>query len=323
MKLKPISVYLLLLLSGVVAQQFATAQSRSNSALGIDLSDYEPGRNNRLLDTGDTIRDIIVYVPKSYNPKTPGALVLVFHNTGSDGEQFFHSSGWAEMAEAQNFIAVFPTALAYCYAFEGKNITRTRWNDYTLQNQLCAGQPANDVAFAGTLLQDLQQGLNIDPKRIYAAGFAGGADFVGRLSVELNKEIAAFGMVGGGLAIAGNAKPAPGIYPSVCYLLGQADSRISGTEQPLPIDERRFIKTPVWQTIAKLPALYHLKNNYKVIDRSKHLTLLFTDNIGKQNNEMQLTIVRNLQQSYPNGSNHPENANALLWKFFNAHSKPQ
>jgi len=323
MKIQPVFVCLLWLFLLTAGRQFAAAQSRSNSALGIDLADYQPGRNNRLLDTGDTIRDIIVYLPKSYNPQTPAALVLAFHDTGSDGEQFFNTSGWAEMADAGNFIVVFPSALAHCYSDGKKNITRTRWNDYSLTGNLCAGQPANDLSFTKTLLQDLQQGLNIDPKRIFATGFGGGADFTARLSVELNKEIAAFGMVGGGLAIAGNAKPAPFVYPSVYYLLGQTDSRISGTEQPLPIDERRFIKTPLWQTIGKLPALYHLKSNYKVTDRSKHLTFLFTDNIGKQNNEMQLTIVRNLQKDYPNGSNHPENAAALLWKFFNAHPQPQ
>lgn len=312
---------LVALFTATAGLQLAKAQSRSNSALGIDLTDYQPGRNNRILDTGDTIRDMIVYLPKQYNPQNPAALVLVFHDTGSDGEQFFNTSGWAEKADAENFVVVFPTAHTYCYTEGGKNITRTRWNDYTLTGKLCAGKPANDIGFTKTLLLDLQQGLNINPNRIFAAGFAGGADFVSRLSVELNKEIAAFGMVGGGLGISGNAKPAPGSYPSVFYLIGQNDSRISGSNQPIPTEERRFIKTPLWKTVSKLPILYHLRNSYKVTGHTSTLNLLFTDNIGRQNNEMQVTIIPNLQKIYPNGSNHPQNATALLWEFFGNHPK--
>src|ERR1700761_4258008 len=74
-------------------------------------SGLAPGRYVEHLQSGGIDRSFIVDVPKSYDPKTPMPVVLVYHgwtSTAADAEVF---TGMKEEGETQGFISVFPDGI--------------------------------------------------------------------------------------------------------------------------------------------------------------------------------------------------------------------
>ncbi|GAB3243741.1 PHB depolymerase family esterase [Nocardioides dilutus] len=140
-------------------------------------------------------RRFVVAVP-------PGALrrddkipvVVFFHGTSGTGEQYWNVSRFRELAKVKRFIAVFPSALAYRLTPAEGGGMPTKWVDY--------GQPcrvvdpsalADDVAFVDAILRDLRRQLPIDRRRVFAAGFSNGGQFVARLAAERSRVFAAAG----------------------------------------------------------------------------------------------------------------------------------
>lgn len=158
-----------------------------------------PGKHELTLESEGVTRDYIVHVPKIYNPKQEVPLVFMFHGAGADGEKFWRMSGWKELAEKRGFIAVFPSALTYCYVDNGVTKNQTKWMSTTVIPNVCAGTPIyDDVKFVQEMVRALTKKLAIDQSRIYASGFSNGATFVNtKLAVEATDIFAALSAVGG------------------------------------------------------------------------------------------------------------------------------
>ncbi|HRI32402.1 MAG TPA: hypothetical protein PLD02_01530, partial [Saprospiraceae bacterium] len=102
-------------------------------------------------------REYFLHIPTKYNGNTSVPLVFMLHGTGGDGEKMYETSGWAELAESENFIAIFPSALSYKIIDGGENKTITKWNhtpdaDWTFQ----AGEiEKDDIRFLRKALNEV------------------------------------------------------------------------------------------------------------------------------------------------------------------------
>jgi polyhydroxybutyrate depolymerase len=74
------------------------------------------------------------------------------------------------------------------------------------------------------LLAELREGYDIDPQRVYAAGFSNGGMFALRLACALSERIAALGVVSGVMAEPVLANCAPGRPVPVVLIHGTADA---------------------------------------------------------------------------------------------------
>jgi polyhydroxybutyrate depolymerase len=154
-------------------------------------------------------RSYSLYVPPSYDPSEPTALVLALHGRPHNGYGFAYLLDMNAVAQRENFIVAYPDGL------------ESSWN-------YVAGIPgyANyhdtgglDVAFLVNLAEDLSQVLNIDPNRRYLTGFSNGGFMTQRVACEAGDYFAAFGILGAtffpgfaGLCLGNEISPVPLIF---------------------------------------------------------------------------------------------------------------
>ncbi|HEX3235658.1 MAG TPA: PHB depolymerase family esterase [Gemmatimonadales bacterium] len=160
----------------------------------------------RTLRVNGQERSYLLYVPSGHRSDQPAPLVLVFHGGGGRGRGMATHTGFSRLAEREGFVAVYPDGLG------------RRWND---GRGFAASH--DDVGFVRALLDTLQRGLSLDPRRIYATGISNGAMFSYRLACDLPGVLAAVAPVAGALPAqleAGCAHTSP---VSVLAFQGTAD----------------------------------------------------------------------------------------------------
>lgn len=132
-------------------------------------------------------RSYIVYVPPGYDARQPTPVMLMLHGRPDTPDGMAEESGMNPVAERNGFIAIYP---------EGINHEWDSWADLSGHR---ATAPQDDVAFLEALMRDLRVDLNIDPRRIYVAGFSNGAFMTLRLACTASDHFAGFASVGGEL----------------------------------------------------------------------------------------------------------------------------
>ena len=171
-------------------------------------------------------RNYIVHVPTRYDSRTPLPVVVMLHGGGGTAKAAMRETGWAQTADREGFLAVFPDALA-------RDPTRPSsfsrnpqlWNDGS--GRFYPDQKAvDDVGFINVMLDDLSARFPVDARRVFVTGFSNGASMTFRLGVELSQRIAAIAPVAGALWQNPVALKPP---VPMCY--------ITGTDDPLNIIE--------------------------------------------------------------------------------------
>lgn len=127
-----------------------------------------------------------VYVPSSYNAQNAVPLVVFLHGcNGYALEQAQTTTGWASLAEAQGFIAVFPQAAepARCWFFTNPLANSTR--------------DSGDAAAVAGITREVSAQWNIDPQRVYLDGYSAGGTMASVMGATYPDLYAAIGMVEG------------------------------------------------------------------------------------------------------------------------------
>ena len=127
-------------------------------------------------------RSYRVYIPPSYSDDgDPFPLVVVMHGAGGTGADTEAFTGFNDLADQENFIAVYPDGLNHV------------WNDGR------SGDPrinnVDDVHFLDNLVQYMEKMLHIDANRVYAAGYSMGGMMAYRLACALPDRFAAVASV--------------------------------------------------------------------------------------------------------------------------------
>ncbi len=162
---------------GTVATQTLSPPGQTDESLS-------PGDSEHTLIYAGEERSYVLHIPPGYDSSHPAALVLAFHGITLDAYEMIRISGFNAQSDASGFIIVYPNGTG----------EKQSWN-----GGRCCGEAArdnvDDVGFVRALLEELSNSLNLDPKRIYAAGFSNGAILVYRLACEMSDRIAAIGPV--------------------------------------------------------------------------------------------------------------------------------
>ena len=142
---------------------------------------HDAGDFSETIDSGGLTREYTLHVPPSYTGAEAVPLVLNWHGLGSNAEQQADLSGLSAKADAEGFIVVMPQGLGETLHH---NFTRT-------------ATEADDVAFTGDMLDELEAELCIDSARIFSTGKSNGAQMSTRLACNLSERIAAVAPVSG------------------------------------------------------------------------------------------------------------------------------
>ncbi len=264
-------------------------------------------------------REYIVYKPSTYNENNKHRVVFQLHGGSGNGEKFYNISGWNDLAEEHQFLAVYPTSFAYDMKMNGcGNVLVTHWNTFNLYEEVCdANVLKNDTEFFNTMIDELISNYNIDENRIYISGFSRGAGMAGRLAIELSDRIAAMGSIAGFL-------PADTTYVAKRYLpihimLGTLDEKIvpkTSFQNEIPMDFSLIEVDPgLGPTIGTYLTSFDLNESYIESSSSGTITATFQGKSSDPDHIMKFTLLEDVPHIFPNPINE-DGAADILWDFF-------
>ena len=143
----------------------------------------------RTFTHGGITRQYRINIPESYTNGLPAPLMLALHGHDQTADSFASNvPNLATYANNAGVILVFPAGTT--------DQRGSHWNilDPTPDN------PVDDVGFLLALIDELDGTLNIDRKRIYAAGFSNGGQMCHHLAARTTNVFAAFAAVGSAVA---------------------------------------------------------------------------------------------------------------------------
>jgi polyhydroxybutyrate depolymerase len=146
------------------------------------------GRTVDTISSAGLEREYVLHVPRSYDAGTPTPLIVVFHGYTMTAAQQEVESQLATLGEEENFITVFP---------EGRGDHNRRWLFELDSEDLDIATANPDIAFVSDLLDSLANDLNVDPDRIYAAGFSNGGWMASAVACTMPERVAAVAPVAG------------------------------------------------------------------------------------------------------------------------------
>ena len=144
----------------------------------------QAGESWQTIQSGQTERRYLLYVPAAYDSNTVVPLVLNFHGSGGNPGAQLAYSDFRKLAEDNGFVIALPLGQ---YNNRGLN----SWNTVNDPDGV------DDVQLVRDIIDSLSKNLSIDPKRIYATGMSGGARMASRLACEMDDTLAAVAPVAG------------------------------------------------------------------------------------------------------------------------------
>lgn len=133
-------------------------------------------------------RSYTFFVPENLTKKP--ALLFVLHGTIQDADSIRRFSGYEfdRLADSKKFIVVYPEGF-------GRN-----WNACRKASTHSAKKNnINDKSFILALIDLFKKNYNIDPSRIFIAGFSNGAHMAYRFAFELRSKITAIAAIAGSI----------------------------------------------------------------------------------------------------------------------------
>jgi polyhydroxybutyrate depolymerase len=341
--------------ASVAGGNSAAAAETGLSAGALTAPTNKPGKRVHRIPVDGMQREFIVYVPRrAVGHVAP--VVFMFHGTSGDGEKFYNISGWREKADAEGLIAVFPSALTYCFHedengdgdFEdaGERHVTTKWAAGKLGDParlpLCTAEELaalppekralvdhplmDDVAFVRRMLDFLGARYAINARRAYASGFSNGGEFTSRLVLEMSDRFAAAGIAAGSLSL----PPLPVRPISVVHFVGSVDPKVTARlgVAELPLTSSLFAELPLIAPLFVTPMLTMLRledaytHHARIVSGKTVSVFGYTESSVGAPNRYRFAVIEDLAHQYPNGKNHPLVAANFLWEFFKAHKLP-
>ena len=172
------------------AQPAVVLASAAKQGCGVAVPS---GSTTLSLHIGGHTRTVIVHIPTVYTGKTTVPLVLNMHGSGGTAAQQELFSGMDAEADAAGFIVAYPQGL----------IRSGQGFDWNIPGVPLLGgayppkNAANDMQFLSLLVGVLQDRYCVNPSRVYATGFSGGARITSQLACEYSNIFAAVAPVSG------------------------------------------------------------------------------------------------------------------------------
>ncbi|MDD5194323.1 MAG: PHB depolymerase family esterase [Candidatus Omnitrophica bacterium] len=267
-------------------------------------------------------RTYIIHLPPRYKKVKIYPIVFVFHGGGGNAENAIMMSGMSEKADKEGFIVVYPNGTG---RFKNRFLTWNTWNGcgYAFE------QNVDDVKFINNLIEKLGKELNVDSKRVFAAGMSNGGMMAYRLACECSDKIAAIASVSGAL---NSENPNPAFPVSIIAFHGTADNNVpyNGGTGKRSIEKNRVDK-PVSYAI-NFWVKYDGCNTTPIREESGNIIQeRYTG--GKEGTEVLLYTVKGGGHAWPGGKAGRTSGNVdqptqeisatdLMWEFFQKHPKP-
>jgi len=202
---------------------FLLAMSTACQLKTASRKDTIPNTEEIILEHDGLKRESLVYLPTSYDGKTPLPLVLAFHGGGGNNDQYLKFTRLNAVAEEENFIAVFPQGI------DG------HWYDDRFAAGFIDQEPErDDVGFTLFLLEKIKKTYAVDENKIYATGMSNGGIFCQQLAIEAADHFTAVASITAQIAVT-SAELTPQDKISVLLMNGTADPLVPYQGGPIVV----------------------------------------------------------------------------------------
>jgi len=290
--------------------------------LAFGRESLTPADHVRTLTIDGRERSYLIHLPSNLDPNKPAPVVLLLHGAGASGSLMVPFTGMKKKADEAGFIAVYPNSsgIGPFLAFNAGDFVGK-----------LAGS-ADDVKFVDRLFDDLRTVVNVDPKRIFAAGMSNGGSMCYRLAAELSDRIAAIAAVAGTMAI---AEASPHRPVSVLHFHGSEDRVVpfnGHRRRAGRLLKYRSVKETIriWCEINGCPSTPQV-TEFPWTDGARTVVHQMVYGPGKEGSEVVLIVVEGGGHTWP-GQRPPipfigrstldVSANDLMWEFFQRHPMP-
>jgi len=159
-----------------------------------DQGAVRAGRTYRIptdIRTGDFRRDYLLHIPSGYDGRTALPMVVVVHGAFDTAQGVEKITGFSELADRENFIALYPNGIGILGYFQ-------HWNAGH-----CCGKAQHDqiddVGFVAAAIESASQRFNVDRSRIFMWGFSNGGMFTHRFAAEKSDLLAGAAALAGAI----------------------------------------------------------------------------------------------------------------------------
>jgi polyhydroxybutyrate depolymerase len=146
----------------------------------------QPGDSERKIMVNGAERTYILHVPPGLDSVQSVPVVFAFHEHFEDAPSMQRLTGFNDISNKAGFLLVYPEGIG------------NSWN----AGRCCGAAATKDLdeaAFVRQILADLGTNVNIDTRRIFAAGLGNGGALVYRFACEMSDTFPAVASVGGSL----------------------------------------------------------------------------------------------------------------------------
>ncbi|MEZ5058369.1 MAG: alpha/beta hydrolase-fold protein [Saprospiraceae bacterium] len=260
-------------------------------------------------------REYLVHVPASYDGKTDFPVVIMLHGTSGDGAKMYNGSGWVQLSETENFLAVFPSSLKPCIIVDGEVKSITKWNSQPAEWQYCPNEfQPNDILFLNKMLDEIEEDFKVDKKRIYLEGFSNGGQMASKCSIFLSERLAAIVANASGFSV--DTTFIPHRKLPMTFQIGNMDwgPGVDGPSISLSLFDTVLVSRRVGVTVNTTINSFGLSPNYALSgDTSTAMIATYNPLDGSTYRNYNVVFVNGLGHSYPNGNNHWMYAAKLHW----------
>jgi len=140
------------------------------------------GDTTKKITVGSLMREYILHVPSQYKGTSATPLVIDFHPIGGSDTSWRTGSPYPALVDKEGVITVYPNGQP------SPNLGNA-WN----VEGCCVPKDVDDVAFAKSIVTEVEKVACIDPKRVYAVGFSMGGGMSNYLACHAADVFAAVG----------------------------------------------------------------------------------------------------------------------------------
>jgi polyhydroxybutyrate depolymerase len=183
---------LLIAVLAALATAHGPVRAAAASAPGTSVCDRAavPGSREIPVRSGGLDRMVRVYLPPGLPDGVLAPLVLNLHGSGSDAAEQELRTGMNSTARAHRFVVAYPQA-------HRRSGTGYAWN---VPGTPLPAEPAShvdDLRYLRDVVSALVDAYCLDPQRVFATGFSGGARMSSSLACAAGTPLAAVAPVGG------------------------------------------------------------------------------------------------------------------------------
>jgi polyhydroxybutyrate depolymerase len=309
---------------------FAGHWAIAGETTSLTPGDLSPGNQTFQVAVNGLTRKYLVHIPPEYSVNKKWPVVIMFHGGGGTAKGAMWETGWAEKADKENFLAVFPEGNPPDPSRPGRFLDNPQtWNDGSKRPSVGAvDREVADMEFVSKMLSDLDIRFKVDKSRIYVTGFSNGASMSFRLARELSSSIAAAAPVAGADWL---DQEKPGRLVPLLYITGTADPLNPFTGGEIRIGLKTYGKKPATpKMIGKWIAMLDCKPEPQAVYNQDGAKGTAYGCPGKDE-EVVLYILEGHGHHWPGGQSAlPEilaekntaklKATDVIWAFFKKHS---